>query len=256
MDTLASRAMPEDIAQACVARGIKSIAFTYNDPVIFLEYAVDVAKACRERGIKTVAVTAGYVAPEARRELYSVMDAANVDLKAFSEEFYREITKSHLQPVLDGLKYLKDETGVWFEITTLLIPGHNDSDGELHRESEWLMANLGPDVPLHFSAFHPDFKMLDVPHTPAETLRRARKIALSHGLRYVYTGNVHDLEGDTTYCSRCKTRLIVRDWYELIEFALKDGKCPECGEVCPGRFDGGASGSWGRRRMRVFFDGQ
>jgi pyruvate formate lyase activating enzyme len=249
-DTLQSTASPEALAAACVEKGCKSIAFTYNDPVIFLEYAVDTAKACRERGIETVAVTAGYMTPEARREMYGVMTAANVDLKGFTEEFYHKITASHLEPVLDTLKYLKNETDVWFEITTLLIPGLNDGDDELKAESDWLLENLGPDVPLHFSAFHPDYKMLDIPPTPASTLTRARKIALERGLHYVYTGNVHDPEGGTTYCKACKTPLVVRDWYEILDYAIARGGCPTCGTKADGHFEA-RPGTWGRRRLRV-----
>jgi pyruvate formate lyase activating enzyme len=252
-DLLQQTASPEQLADACLEAGAKSIAFTYNDPVIFLEYAVDTAKACRERGIKAVAVTAGYMTPESRKDMYSVMDAANVDLKAFTEEFYRSVTKSELSAVLDTLVYLKHETEVWFEITTLLIPGLNDGDDELNRESEWIAKNLGLDVPLHFTAFHPDFKMLDRPATPASTLTRARKIAKSHGLRYVYTGNVHDLEGGTTYCHSCGEALIARDWYDIREFNLEDGRCPKCKVACAGHFDA-KPGKWGRKRLRVFVD--
>ena len=250
MDTLASRATPDALAAACVEHGCASIAFTYNDPVIFLEYAVDTAKACRERGVHPVAVTAGYIAPEARAEFYSVMDAANVDLKAFTEDFYREQAKGQLAPVLDTLRYLAHETEVWFEITTLLIPGLNDGDDELNRECEWVAKNVSVDVPIHFSAYHPDFKMLDRPRTPASTLSRARQIARSHGLRYVYSGNVHDRDGDTTTCHECGAALIVRDWYDLHHFGLKSGRCPDCGAPCAGHFDE-TPGTWGRRQQRV-----
>jgi pyruvate formate lyase activating enzyme len=250
MDTLMSHAGPEALADACVEHGCKSIAFTYNDPVIFLEYAVDVARACRERGIKTVAVTAGYITPEPRAELFSHMDAANIDLKAFTDDFYRKITSSQLQPVLDTLRYVRHETDVWFELTTLLIPGLNDDEDELHRSSAWIVENLGPDVPLHFSAFHPDFKLTNIPRTPPATLRRARQIALGHGLRYVYTGNVHDADGDTTYCHGCGGSLIVRDWYDLKSYRLSDGRCPDCNLDCNGRFDP-KPGTWGRKRLPV-----
>src|SRR6266550_2588759 len=205
LDRVQDRASPEAIAQAAVRSGCRSVAFTYNDPVIFLEYAVDVAQACRERGIKTVAVTAGYVCDEPRREMYRFMDAANVDLKGFTEEFYRKICFGHLQPVLDTLVYLKRETDVWFEITTLLIPGENDSDAEIDALTKWVFRELGPDVPLHFTAFHPDFKMLDRPPTPPATLTRAREIGVRNGLHYVYTGNVHDEAGGTTTCPVCRT---------------------------------------------------
>jgi pyruvate formate lyase activating enzyme len=251
IDTLADAASPERIAAAAQRLGCKSVAFTYNDPVIFHEYAIDVAQACRERGIKSVAVTAGYVCDEPRREFYRYMDAANVDLKAFTEEFYWQITKGHLQPVLDTLVYLKHETGVWFEITTLLIPGTNDGEDELGRLADWVLTQLGPDVPLHFTAFHPDWKMLDVPPTPPATLSRARRIALDAGLRYVYTGNVHDREGGTTHCHVCGAALIARDWYVLHGWSLTDdGRCRSCGTPCAGVF-AGPPGTWGAKRLPV-----
>ncbi|MEI8029950.1 MAG: AmmeMemoRadiSam system radical SAM enzyme, partial [Comamonadaceae bacterium] len=191
MDRLMDQASPDAIADAALKHGCKSVAFTYNDPVIFAEYAMDVADACHALGVQAVAVTAGYMHAQARRDFYGKMDAANVDLKAFTEDFYFKLTGSHLQPVLDTLVYLKRETEVWFEITTLLIPDHNDSEQEIAALSHWIMRELGPDVPLHFSAFHPDHKMRDVPATPAATLVRARNIALKEGLHHVYTGNVH-----------------------------------------------------------------
>src|SRR5437763_5754594 len=206
-DKLADAASPEQIALAAKRLGCRSVAFTYNDPVIFLEYAVDVAQACQEADIRSVAVTAGYICEEPRMEFFRHMDAANVDLKGFSERFYHQICGGHLQPVLETLVYLKHHTNVWFEITTLLIPGENDSEQELEEMTQWIAANLGPDVPLHFTAFHPDWKMLDTPATPASTLTRARRIALKNGLRYVYTGNVHDEEGGSTYCHACGARV-------------------------------------------------
>jgi pyruvate formate lyase activating enzyme len=241
IDRLADEATPEAIAARAEELGCKSVAFTYNDPVIFAEYAMDVAEACHERGIQAVAVTAGYMHAQPRRDFYAQMDAANVDLKAFTENFYRSITFSHLQPVLDTLEYLHHETRVWLEITTLLIPGHNDSDREVASLSEWLMGHLGPSVPLHFTAFHPDFKMRDVPHTLPATLRRARRIASQLGLKYVYTGNVHDVEGGTTYCAACAEPLIARDWYEILEYRIAaKGLCHSCGAILPGRFETGA----------------
>ena len=251
MDTLADRATPDTIARAAEALGCRSVAFTYNDPVIFLEYAVDAAQACRDRGIKTVAVTAGYVKPAARRDFFASIDAANVDLKGFTERFYQKLCTGHLDPVLDTLRYLKHETSVWFEITTLLIPGENDSDEELHAASEWIVADLGVDVPWHFSAFHADFRMRDKPATPAETLRRAREIARSHGVRYVYTGNIHDPEGQSTFCHACGTRLIGRDGYVLSEWNLDaQGRCAKCQTPCAGVFDA-RPGDWGARRLPV-----
>ncbi|OGU53731.1 MAG: AmmeMemoRadiSam system radical SAM enzyme, partial [Hydrogenophilales bacterium RIFOXYA1_FULL_63_33] len=231
--------------------GCKSVAFTYNDPVIFAEYAMDVADACHARGLKTVAVTAGYIHDAPRRAFYSKMDAANVDLKAFTDDFYFKLTGARLQPVLDTLVYLKRETDVWFEITTLLIPGHNDSDAELEAMSQWILRELGPEVPLHFSAFHPDWKMQDVPPTPASTLSRARDIALKAGLHYVYTGNVHDTAGGTTACPACHEALIVRDWYRIDHYSVTpDGHCPHCGHAIAGRF-GTFSHPFGNRRIPI-----
>ena len=251
MDTLADRASPEELADAADRLGCASVAFTYNDPVVFMEYAIDTARACRARGIRSVAVTAGYMCAEPREEFYRLMDAANVDLKAFTERFYYKICGGALAPVLETLEYLKRETRVWFEITTLLIPGENDSDDELDRLTGWIGDRLGPDVPLHFTAFHPDWKMLDKPRTPSATLTRARHIALANGLRYVYTGNVHDREGGSTYCPHCHTRLIERDWYELGEWKLTDtGACRRCGTAIPGVF-AGPPGDWGARRLSV-----
>jgi pyruvate formate lyase activating enzyme len=250
IDTLSDQAEPETIARAAEQLGCRSVAFTYNDPVIFHEYAIDVADACRERGIKAVAVTAGYQCAEPRAEFYQHMDAANVDLKGFTDEFYQRVCIGKLAPVLETLEYLKHESDVWLEITTLLIPGKNDSDEELHNLAQWIADKLGSDVPLHFSAFHPDFKMMDVPRTPPATLSRARRIAHEHGLRYVYTGNVHDTEGDTTYCHACHEPLIVRDWYELLRWNLKDGRCPKCGTSCPGVFED-KPGHWGAQRKPV-----
>jgi pyruvate formate lyase activating enzyme len=250
VDRLAEAASPERIAQSAVELGCKSVAFTYNDPVIFLEYAVDVAQACRARGLKTVAVTAGYMTPEPRVEMYRHMDAANVDLKGFTEDFYRKLCLGHLQPVLDTLVYLKRETPVWFEITTLLIPGHNDSDEEVENLSRWVARELGCEVPLHFTAFHPDFQMMDTPPTPPATLTRARRIALRNGLRYVYTGNVHDEEGGSTRCPSCGEVVVGRDWYLLTRWNLQAGCCGSCGTRIPGVFEG-EPGAWGPRRRPV-----
>ena len=250
-DTLADEAPPERIARAAAALGCRSVAFTYNDPVIFLEYAVDAAKACRERGLRSVAVTAGYVRPEARRELFAHMDAANVDLKAFSERFYRDVCAGALEPVLETLVWLKRETDVWLEVTTLLIPGENDSTEELEAASRWFAENLGPDVPWHFSAFHPDWRMLDKPPTPPATLRRARDIARAHGLRYVYVGNVRDPEGESTRCSGCDALLIGRDRYQITAWHLDgDGRCLGCRTRCAGVFEA-RPGAWGSRRLPV-----
>jgi len=250
-DTLADAAAPEAIAHAAKQLGCRSVAYTYNDPVIFMEYAIDIADACHAAGIKSVAVTAGYMTPAPRAEFYAHMDAANVDLKAFSEDFYWKVTGSHLQPVLETLEYLKHETKVWFEITTLLIPGLNDSEKEIEAMTQWGVEHLGPDVPWHFTAFHPDWKMRDRPPTPPATLTRARSIAMKNGLRYVYTGNVHDEAGGSTYCHHCGMKLIGRDWYVITAWNLdNDGRCRQCHTPCPGVFEA-RPGTWGAQRMPV-----
>jgi pyruvate formate lyase activating enzyme len=251
MDRLMDQASPQAIAQTAADAQCKSVAFTYNDPVIFAEYAMDVADACHAKGVQTVAVTAGYMHAQARRDFYSKMDAANVDLKAFTEDFYMKLTGSHLQPVLDTLVYLKHETQVWFEITTLLIPEHNDSDAEITALSRWVMNELGPDVPLHFSAFHPDHKMPDVPATPPATLVHARRIAREAGLHHVYTGNVRNRAGDTTYCPHCNAELIERDWHHIVHYRVTaEGNCPACNTPLAGRF-ATAPGQFGRKRIPI-----
>ena len=250
-DRLADQASPQEVAARAVALGCRSVAFTYNDPVVFAEYAIDVAEACRAAGLATVAVTAGYVHPAPRGELFDRMDAANVDLKAFTEGFYHRLCFAHLAPVLETLEWLAKEGRTWLELTTLLIPGLNDSEAEVGALSEWVAGHLGPDVPLHFSAFHPDFELRDVPPTPPATLARARHQALAAGLRHVYTGNVHDLEGDATRCAGCGAVVIARDWYELLDYRLDaEGRCQACGARLAGRFDP-APGHFGRRRIPV-----
>jgi len=250
-DRLMDQATPAELARTAHEHGCMSVAFTYNDPVIFLEYAVDAAKACHELGIKTVAVTAGYINEEPRKEFFSHMDAANVDLKGFSDDFYRTLCAGQLQPVLDTLLYLHHETNVWLEITTLLIPGHNDSDEELTAQCAWIAKELGPDVPLHFTAFHPDWKMLDVPETPPATLTRAREIALKAGLNYVYTGNVHDTTGGTTFCPSCHEEVIERDWYDILHYRISpEGECLRCGGKIAGHF-GEFREPFGPRRIPV-----
>ncbi len=251
MDTLMSYASPDAIAQAAQKYGCASVAYTYNDPVIFHEYALDTAKACRALGIKSVAVSAGYVCPEPRAEFYLGMDAANIDLKAFSERFYHEITGSHLQPVLETLIYLKKETSVWLELTTLIIPGENDSEAELEAMTQWVVEHLGPDVPMHFSAFHPDWKMLDKPPTPLSSLLKARGIALKNGVRYAYIGNVPNKETNSTYCHSCGQLLIGRDGYRLSEWNLDaESFCRFCGQRCAGVF-AAKPGTWGAKRQAV-----
>jgi pyruvate formate lyase activating enzyme len=251
LDRVQDIALPAAIAEAAVRSGCRSVAFTYNDPVIFLEYAVDVAQACRERGIRTVAVSAGYIAPEPRIEFFRHMDAANIDLKGFTEGFYKNLCSGRLACVLETLEYLKHETDVWFEITTLLIPGENDSPTEIAALSGWVIEHIGADVPLHFTAFHPDWKMMDTPPTPPQTLRMARRIASEAGIRYVYTGNIHDPAGQTTYCHSCGSALIGRDWYDLTAWNLSaSGQCGQCGALCAGVFEAG-HGNWGRRRRPI-----
>jgi len=251
LDTLMDHASPETIASAAQKLHCRSVAYTYNDPVIFHEYAIDVAAACHEKEIKSVAVTAGYVEKEPRIEFYQYMDAVNVDLKAFTEKFYWKLTGSHLQNVLETIEYIHNETKVWMELTTLLIPGKNDSEEEINQMSQWVMEKLGPEVPLHFSAFHPDYKMTAIDATPLSTLQRARSIAMKNGIRYVYIGNAHDADSDSTYCHSCGARVIERDWYMLGEWNLDEkGCCGECGEKCAGIFEAG-HGDWGPKRQPI-----
>jgi len=249
--TLAADAMPYAIAKAALDLQCQSVAFTYNDPVIFLEYARDVAAACHEFGVKTVAVTAGYINPKPRKEFFSFIDAANIDLKAFTDDFYWKVTGGHLAPILDTLLYLRNETTVWFELTTLLIPGQNDSVDEIDQMTRWVVANLGPDVPMHFTAFHPDWKLLQIAATPESTLKQASAIAKANGVHYTYTGNIHDKAGQSTYCHHCGHRLIARDGYTLSDWQLDgNGHCYHCGAVCAGIFDD-HPGQWGARRQPV-----
>lgn len=251
MDRLTGFAGPADIARAAKQAGARSVAFTYNDPVIFAEYAIDTALACREAGVATVAVTAGYMGEEARRDFFEVVDAVNIDLKAFEEPFYRRLCFADLGPVLETLAYVKHETSTWLEVTTLLIPGHNDSESEIDALCRWFVDNLGPETPLHFSAFHPDFKMTNVPRTPVETLFRARRQALGHGIRHVYTGNVHDTASQSTTCTGCGQVLIERNWYVMGTYALDaQGRCNACDTPLAGRFDA-QPGTWGARRMPI-----
>ncbi|MBI1209469.1 MAG: AmmeMemoRadiSam system radical SAM enzyme [Azospirillum sp.] len=251
VDTLADQASPETLARAAQALGCRSVAYTYNDPVIFMEYAIDVAQACRAQGIRSVAVTAGYICPEPRQEFYRHMDAANVDLKAFTEKFYWTLTNSHLEAVLDTLRYIRHETTTWLEITNLVIPGENDSDREFDEMTGWIAENLGTEVPVHFTAFHPDYKLTETPRTPHATLIRARSIAIENGLRYVYVGNVEDVGRGSTYCHGCGARLIGRRGYLVTDWALTPtGRCRHCGCVCAGVFPE-PPGQWGGRRQVV-----
>lgn len=251
MDKLAAEASPQAIARAALEAGAHSVAFTYNDPVIFAEYAMDVADACRAAGVQTVAVTAGYMHAAPRAAFYAKMDAANIDLKGFTERFYSSLCAARLAEVLDTLVYVKNETGCWLEITTLLIPGENDSDAEVRALSRWVRAELGPDVPLHFTAFHPDFRMRDTPATPPESVKRARRIAQDQGLHFVYTGNIHDAEGGATWCPGCGSELVQRDWYEVGAYCINAAnRCSACGTHIAGRF-GVFAQPFGRRRIPV-----
>jgi pyruvate formate lyase activating enzyme len=251
VDTLADQATPDRIARTARDLGCRSVAFTYNDPTIFYEYARDTAIACHDVGVRAVAVTAGYLNPEPRADLYAHMDAANVDLKAFTDDFYHRVCSARLAPVLETIEYLVTQTPVWVELTTLLIPGLNDSEAELDEMTRWVVDRLGPDVPMHFTAFHPDFKMRDRPPTPPQTLTRARGIAQRNGVRYAYTGNVHDRGGGSTVCPGCGTVVVERDWYTIGQYRLTDdGHCRTCGTAIPGVFDGPLE-HWGARRMPV-----
>ena len=251
VDTLADGAKPEQVARIAQKLGCRSVAFTYNDPVIFMEYAIDIAQACKAIGLATVAVTAGYISPEPRTEFFRHMDAANVDLKAFSEEFYWNITKSHLEDVLETLKYLKAENGTWFELTNLVIPGENDSEAEFSDMSAWVVEYLGPEIPIHFTAFHPDYRMKDKPNTPPETLNLARRTALKNGVRHAYIGNVSDRGRASTYCYNCNALLIGRDRFTLTHWRLSQtGQCQQCGTPCAGVFEA-APGAWGAKRLPV-----
>lgn len=248
---LTEEASPQAVAQAAKAHGCESVALTYNDPVIFLEYGRDVAAACHELGIKVVAVTNGYIWKQAREDFFSFIDAANIDLKSFSNDFYKRLTGGDLDTVLDTLKYLRIHTNVWFELTTLVIPGENDDEAELKNLSSWVFNELGPETPLHFSAFHPDYKMKNSEATPLKTLIKAWEIGLETGLFYVYTGNVYYAPGDTTYCKNCGKTLIERDWYELSTYELdQNGCCTKCGTRLDGCFDV-TSGKWGSKRRPI-----
>ena len=239
MNLLAEEASPSQIARTAANWQCSSVAFTYNDPVIFAEYAIDTAVACRAAGLASIAVTAGYINPEARRDFFAVMDAANIDLKGFSDSFYQQVTGARLRPVLDTISYAVHETNVWVELTTLLLPGYNDASSDLREMCWWIVTELGPDVPLHFTAFHPDNRMRDLPRTPSRTLARARAIAQEEGLHYVYTGNIEDPDGQTTYCPNCKSPVIRRDRYTIDSYDLDaEGRCRVCGTQIPGRFGG------------------
>lgn len=252
-DRLTSYADPKQIAEAAVESGCKSIAFTYNDPVIFAEFAIDTAIEAHKLGVKTVAVTAGYINPQARAQFFEHIDATNVDLKSFTEDFYKKLCFAELKPILDTLVWLKTKTNIWVEVTTLLIPGYNDSEKEIDELSKWFVENLGKDTPLHFTAFHPDFKLTNVSPTPAKTLIHARAQAIAAGIRYVYTGNVSDVSTQSTYCPGCGVMVIERNWYELGKWGLDaKGCCKKCATKIAGHFDP-QPGNWGRRISRIYF---
>lgn len=250
-DRLADHASPEQVAATAVACGARSVAFTYNDPVVYAEYAVDCAQAAREVGLRSVAVTAGYISPGPRAMFFKHMDAANVDLKAFSEEFYHRQCLGELTPVLDTLAWIRRETQVWLEVTTLLIPGLNDTEREIGRLCDWFLRVLGPSVPLHFSAFHPDYKLLDIERTPPSTLHAARAQARAAGIQHVYTGNIADVDGQSTSCAWCGRRAIGRAGYGITSWRVAEGgRCAGCGEELPGVFEA-TPGGWGNRREPI-----
>ncbi len=254
-DLLAQEASPETIARAARNAGCRSVAYTYNDPVIFLEYAVDIAEACRARGVKNVGVTAAYVTEEARAEFFGAMDAVNIDLKGFTDRFYRRLTGAELGPVLDNIAYAVNEAGCWVELTVLLIPGENDAVGEIEEMSRWIVETCGQDVPVHFTAFRPDHRMMDRDATPVETLLRARAVAKEAGIRHVYIGNVNHDEAQSSYCAGCGARVIERDWHLISDWKLDgQGRCLDCGTQMPGVFDG-PPGTWGRKRQPVHLIG-
>lgn len=251
VEILSQEASPKQIVEAAIKHGCRSIAFTYNDPVIWAEYAIDVAREAHRAGVRTVAVTAGYIQSEARKEFFRYIDAANVDLKAFTDQFYRSLAFARLEPVLETLRWLKHESSTWIEITNLLIPGENDSVEEIDRFTDWILENVGHETPIHFTAFHPDFKMQDKPRTPHETLIRARQQALRKGVRYAYVGNVLDRERQSTYCPKCANLVIERDHYQMGRFDLSPGgNCRACGESIAGVFED-ERGDWGRKRLPI-----
>lgn len=251
VDRLADNASPEALAQAAKRHGCASVAYTYNDPVIFLEYAVDTAVACRDVGVRSVAVTAGYIEPEPRREFFAAMDAANIDLKGFTPEFYRKLTGAHIEPVLDTIAYVAQDTDCWLELTTLLIPGENDSEGEIEALSGWVLENCGADTPIHFTAFTPQHRMPNHAATPLETVLRAHDIAKRVGLHHVYTGNVHHAPSQSSYCTGCGQKVIGRDWHQLTDWHLDEtGHCTRCGTKFAGVIEG-PPGTWGRKRQPI-----
>ncbi len=222
---------PSQVVAAAKKYDCASISYTYTDPVVFYEYVLDTAKIAKLEGIKSIFVTAGYINPEPWRNILKYIDVARIDLKGFNEEFYRKVTSATLQPVLDAIVMAK-KSGVHVEIINLMIPTLNDKPEEIRAMMRWIKTNVGEDTPVHFSKFSPQYKMRNLPPTPAETLNNARKIAMSEGLHYVYIGNLLDREAQNTYCPSCKKLLIERNGYSLLQNNLKDGCCP-CGkEIC------------------------
>ena len=239
-DLLRERSLtPEIIVNAAKSNNCDSVSFTYNDPVTFAEFAIDVAKACHANGLKTIAVTAGYIEGPARQEFFEHMDAVNIDLKGFSDDFYKSYCKGTLAPVLDTLKYVAQKTDAWLEVTNLLIPGANDKSTDLKEMCRWIFFDLGAHIPVHFSAFHPDCELVDRPSTSPKTVHEARQIAAESGLVHVYTGNFRDEKGSTSFCAKCRARVIVRDGFRVIEMNLKGNKCGRCGEKIEGHFRSG-----------------
>jgi pyruvate formate lyase activating enzyme len=226
----------DDVCQNAMQYECPSLAFTYNEPSIWGEYVIDISKRAREVGLKTVMVTNGYINEQAFYDVYEHIDAANVDLKAFTENFYGKITLTHLKPVLDTLKRLKRDTNVWFEITNLMIPTLNDNPDEVKQLANWVLDNVGNSIPVHFTAFHPDFKLRNIHNTPPETLEMARDIALEQGLKFVYVGNVFS-DSANTYCPSCNRLLIERNWHQIVKYRISaDGSCA-CGTKVPGHFN-------------------
>lgn len=225
-------ATPEQVVEAAVQSRAESIAFTYNEPIIFYEYMLDIAKLAKQQGLKTVVVSAGYINPEPLRELLPYLDAYKVDLKAYKESFYQKLTGGHLAPILETMKIIK-QSGTWLEIVNLLIPGENDSEEEIREMAKWIKENVGDEVPLHFSAFHPMYKLQNLPPTPPETVIKAREIAMEEGLKYVYVGNISYPEGESTYCPESGEVAIERKSYFILSNNLKNGQCPT-GEKIPG----------------------
>lgn len=224
---------PAAVVKKALANDCRSISYTYTEPTMFYEYALDVARLARDDGLKNIFVTNGYISKEALADIAPVLDAANIDLKGFSEDFYRDVVHARLSEVLDSIIEYK-KRGIWLELTTLVIPGLNDSEADLMGIAAFIASNLGSDTPWHVSQFHPTFQLTDRPRTPPETLKRAADIGREAGLKFVYEGNLPGRGGENTRCPSCSALLIERFGYAITTNRLKDGACPECGEVIPG----------------------